>query len=53
MKKLRIILATIIVGTIGIFVEYINLPSLVIATARAWGGAAFMLLELLLLHILF
>ena len=50
MKKLRIILAMIIVGTIGIFVEYINLPSLVIATARAWGGAAFMLLVMFCLR---
>lgn len=47
MKKLRIIIAMCIVGTIGIFVEYIALPSLVIATARAWGGAAFMLLVML------
>jgi len=50
MKKLRIILAMIIVGTIGIFVEYINLPSLVIATARAWGGATFMLIVMLLMQ---
>jgi len=50
MKKLRIILAMIIVGTIGIFVEYINLPSLVIATARAWGGASFMLIVMLLMR---
>lgn len=50
MKKLRIIIAMIIVGTIGIFVEYINLPSLVIATARAFGGAAFMLFVMLLMR---
>ena len=50
MKKIRIILAMIIVGTIGIFVEYINLPSLVIATARAWGGASFMLIVMLLMR---
>lgn len=50
MKKLRIILAMIIVGTIGIFVEYIGLPSLVIATARAWGGALFMLVVMFFLR---
>ena len=51
MNRLQLVLATFIFGTIGIFVNYIPLPSAAIAFARGALGVLFLLLFGLILRI--
>lgn len=47
MEKLKLIVAMLIVGSIGIFVNYISISSALIATARAVIGTLFLLVIIL------
>lgn len=47
-EKIKLIVAMIIVGSIGIFVNYIDLPSSVIACSRAVTGTLFIILVILI-----
>lgn len=48
MEKIKMIAAMLIVGSIGIFVSYISLPSSVIACSRAVIGTVFLIMVLLI-----
>ncbi len=48
MEKLKLIIAMLIVGSIGIFVHYIPISSTLIATARALIGTIFLFILILL-----
>lgn len=48
MEKIKLILAMVIVGTIGLFTTSIDLPSSVIAASRALLGSAFIALVMLI-----
>lgn len=48
MEKIKLVIAMLIVGTLGIFVYYIPLPSSVIACSRAVLGAIFLVLVIVI-----
>ena len=47
MEKLRFAASVCIMGTMGVFVHYVDAPSAVIACARATIGTTFLLLVIL------
>lgn len=47
MEKMKLVIAMLIVGSIGIFVHFIAMPSAVVATARAFIGTLFLLLTII------
>ena len=47
MEKFKLIFAMLIVGSIGIFVHFIAMPSAVVAAARAFIGTLFLLLTII------
>ena len=46
--KLNLMIAMVVVGTIGIFVTYIPLPSSIIAVVRAVTGSLFLVVVMVL-----
>lgn len=47
MEKMKLVIAMLIVGSIGIFVHFIAMPSAVVAAARAIIGTLFLLLTII------
>ena len=47
MEKMKLVIAMLIVGSIGIFVHFIAMPSAVVAAARAFIGTLFLLLTII------
>lgn len=47
MEKMKLVIAMLIVGSIGIFVHFIAIPSAVVAAARAIIGTLFLLLTII------